>query len=111
MARFSPWKLRGKGIRVLVGDRLGIRKQLVADLIKGLLAPTVLIIPLIGFLIWASLNRGLRPYVRWPVELQGRNADDMSPIEPGKVPTEIRPVVRSLNGLFSKVESAPPART
>jgi two-component system sensor histidine kinase QseC len=39
-------------------------------------------------------------------ELQGRGADDMSPIELGRVPTEIRPVVRSLNGLFSKVESA-----
>jgi two-component system sensor histidine kinase QseC len=30
----------------------------------------------------------------------------MNPIEAGKVPTEIRPVVTSLNGLFSKVESA-----
>jgi len=38
-------------------------------------------------------------------ELQGRNADDMSPIEPVKVPTEIRPVVTSLNGVL-EVESA-----
>jgi two-component system, OmpR family, sensor histidine kinase QseC len=99
-------EVAGKGIRVLVGDRLKIREQLVADLIKGLLAPTVLIIPLLGFLIWASLNRGLGPLRSMAFELQGRNADDMSPIEPGKVPTEIRPVVTSLNGLFSKVESA-----
>jgi two-component system sensor histidine kinase QseC len=96
----------GRGIRVLVGDRLGIRAQLVDDLIEGLLAPTALIIPLLGFLIWASLNRGLRPLRTMASELQGRNADDMSPIEPGRVPTEIRPVVTSLNGLFSKVESA-----
>jgi two-component system, OmpR family, sensor histidine kinase QseC len=99
-------EVAGKGIRVLVGDRLGIREQLLADLIEGLLAPTVLIIPLLGFLIWASLNRGLRPLRSMAFELQGRNADDMSPIEPGRVPTEIRPVITSLNGLFSKVESA-----
>jgi two-component system sensor histidine kinase QseC len=99
-------EVAGKGVRVLVGDRLKIREQLVADLIEGLLAPTVLIIPLLGFLIWASLNRGLGPLRSMAFELQGRNADDMSPIEPGKVPTEIRPVVTSLNGLFSKVESA-----
>jgi two-component system sensor histidine kinase QseC len=99
-------EVAGKGIRVLVGDRLGIREQLLADLIKGLLAPMAIIIPLLGFLIWASLNRGLRPLRLMASELQGRNADDMSPIEPGRVPTEIRPVVTSLNGLFSKVESA-----
>src|SRR5882762_1307896 len=104
--RVFTMEVAGKGIRVLVGDRLGIRKQLVADLIKGLLAPMALIIPLFGFLIWASLNRGLRPLRSMAFELQGRNADDMSPIEPGKVPTEIRPVITSLNGLFSKVESA-----
>jgi two-component system, OmpR family, sensor histidine kinase QseC len=99
-------EVAGKGIRVLVGDRLVFREQLVANLIKGLLAPTLLIIPLLGFLIWASLNRGLRPLRSMAFELQGRNADDMRPIDPGRVPTEIRPVVTSLNGLFSKVESA-----
>ncbi len=50
-----------KGIRVLVGDRLSLRDHLVAELIKGLLAPTLLMIPLLGFLIWVSLSRGLRP--------------------------------------------------
>src|SRR5260370_17664995 len=96
-----------KGIRVLVGDGLGIREQLLADLIRGLMAPMALIIPLLGFLIWASLNRGLRPLRSMAFELQGRNADDMSPIESDRVPSEIRPVVASLNGLFSKVETPP----
>ena len=44
-----------------VGDRLGLREHLVAEIIKGLLAPLLLTIPLLGLLIWASLNRGLRP--------------------------------------------------
>src|SRR5258708_29981216 len=104
--RVFTTEVAGKGIRVLVGDRLGIREQLLADLIKGLLGPTVLIIPLLGFLIWASLNRGLRPLRSMAFELHGRNAHDMSPIESDRVPTEIRPAVTSLNGLFSKVQSA-----
>src|SRR5258707_11758657 len=65
-----------------------------------------LIIRFWGFLIWPSLNRGLRPLRSMAFELQGRNADDMSPIESDRVLSEIRPVVASLNGLFSKVESA-----
>jgi two-component system sensor histidine kinase QseC len=37
-----------KGVRVMVGDRLGLRDRLVTDLIKGLLAPALLIIPLLA---------------------------------------------------------------
>jgi two-component system sensor histidine kinase QseC len=95
-----------KGLRVLVGDRLGLREQIVTDIIKGLLAPTLLIVPLLGFLIWSSLNRGLRPLRMLAFELQGRRADDMSPVEAGRVPAEIVPMMDALNALFSKVESA-----
>lgn len=95
-----------KGIRVLVGDRLGIRDHLVAELIKGLLAPTLLIIPLLGFLIWVSLNRGLKPLRMMADGLKLRDADDMSPVDVGRIPKEIHPVVTSLNGLFAKVQAA-----
>jgi len=95
-----------KRLRVLVGDRLGVREHLVTDIIKGLLAPTLLIVPLLGFLIWSSLNRGLRPLRRLALELQQRRADDMSPVETGRAPAEILPMMTSLNALFSKVESA-----
>jgi two-component system sensor histidine kinase QseC len=95
-----------KGFRVLVGDKLGIRDHLVNEIIKGLLAPTLLVIPLLGLLIWISLNRGLKPLRLMARELRSRSADDMSPIEAGRIPSEIRPVVTSINGLFAKVEAA-----
>ena len=72
-----------KGVRVSVGDRLGLRAHLVEEIIKGLLAPLLLTIPLLGLLIWASLNRGLRPLQALARELGRRNADDMSPVETG----------------------------
>jgi two-component system sensor histidine kinase QseC len=95
-----------KGVRVLVGDRLGLREHLVGEIIKGLLAPLLLTIPLLGLLIWASLNRGLRPLQALAQELGRRNAEDMSPVETGTIPTEIRPVIASLNNLFLKVLDA-----
>jgi two-component system sensor histidine kinase QseC len=94
------------GLRVLVGDRLGVREHLVTGIIKGLLAPTLLIVPLLGLLIWTSLNRGLRPLRNLALELQQRRADDMSPVETGRAPAEILPMMAALNALFSKVESA-----
>lgn len=95
-----------KGIRVLVGDRLGIREHLVAEIIKGLLAPTLMIVPLLGLLIWSSLSRGMQPLRALANELQRRGPDDMSPVQTGRTPAEILPTVTALNHLFEKVEIA-----
>jgi len=95
-----------KNVRVLVGDRLGLRKTFVADIMKGLLAPMFLAVPLLAFLIWASLNRGLRPLQTLAEDLRRRNADDLTPVETGDIPVEILPIVSSLNNLFEKVREA-----
>lgn len=95
-----------KGVRVMVGDRLSLRDRLIADLIKGLLWPTLLIAPLLGLMIWVSLGRGLRPLGDITAALKGRDAEDMRPVDVGHAPTEIRPLVDALNALFAKVEAA-----
>ncbi|ACA14722.1 integral membrane sensor signal transduction histidine kinase [Methylobacterium sp. 4-46] len=95
-----------KGVRVMVGDRLGLRERLVTDLIMGLITPALLVVPLLGMLIWASLGRGLRPLRLMARNLAARDADDMSAIDAGQAPTEVRPLADALNGLFLKVEAA-----
>jgi len=96
----------GNGVRVMVGDKLGSRERLVSDLAMGLLTPVLLAVPLVGMLIWVSLGRGLRPLRRMARNLAARGADDMSAIDAGRAPAEVRPVMDALNGLFSKVEAA-----
>lgn len=93
-----------KGIRVLVGDRLGLRERLVGDLVKGLLWPALLIVPLLGLLIWLSLNRGFRPLAWIAEDLTRRKADDMRPVNVTATPSEVRPLTDALNQLFAKVE-------
>lgn len=95
-----------KGIRVLVGDRMGLRNRLVSDLIRGLLWPAIFIVPLLGLLIWTSLGRGLRPLQLLAVDLKDRAVDDMKPIDLNHTPPEIRPLVNSLNSLFARLEAA-----
>ncbi|MXQ14134.1 ATP-binding protein [Microvirga makkahensis] len=107
----EPWRVyavadRDKGIRVLVGDRLGLRDRLVTDLVRGLLLPAALMVPLLAFLIWASVGRGLRPLRHLTQGLKARGAEDLCPISVGNPPSEIRPVVEALNGLFGKVAAA-----
>lgn len=95
-----------KGVRVAVGDRIGLRDRLVRDILAGLIGPAVLIAPLLGLLIWLALARGLAPLKSVADEIAGRDGEDMRPISPGDPPEEIRPLTAALNALFSKVEAA-----
>lgn len=94
-----------KGVRVLVGDRLGLRDRLVQDLVIGLVAPALLILPLFAGLIWLSIGRGLAPLKQIAADLKGRAADDLAPVQANAL-DEVRPVTDALNGLFRRLESA-----
>jgi two-component system sensor histidine kinase QseC len=95
-----------KGVRVAVGDRIGLRDRLVRDILAGLIAPALLIAPILGLLIWLALARGLAPLKTVTDEIAGRDGEDMRPISPHSAPEEIRPLTTALNALFSKVETA-----
>jgi len=91
---------------VRVGDRIGLRDRLVRDLGAGLLAPLLLVVPLLGALIWVSLGRGLKPLNAVAGEIAARDAEDMRPLTPAEAPAEVRPLIAAINGLFAKVEAA-----
>lgn len=95
-----------KGVRVMVGDRIGLRDRLVRDLLAGLLAPALLITPLLGLLIWISLGRGLAPLHAVAREIAVRDGEDMRPIAPAQAPQEVRPLIGAINELFGKLEAA-----
>ncbi|MFG1412923.1 MAG: ATP-binding protein [Pseudomonadota bacterium] len=107
----EPWRVytildTEKGVRVMVGDRIGLRDRLVRDLVAGLLAPLFLVVPLLGVLIWMSLWRGLKPLNAVARDLTARDAEDMRPLAPAEAPAEVRPLIDAINGLFAKVEAA-----
>lgn len=95
-----------KDVRVVVGDRIGLRDKLVRDLVAGLAAPALMAMPLLGLLIWWSLGRGLRPLNRVAEEIAAREGDDMRSVPPDGAPSEIQPLIGALNGLFAKVEKS-----
>lgn len=94
------------GLRVLVGDRLELRDRLVADLIKGLLAPLVLVVPALALLLWFSLGSGLRPLRAMAGDLAEREPGDLSDLETGRLPRELKPLGRAINSLFARVSTA-----
>lgn len=93
-------------VRVLVGDSVEIRDRLVADVVKGQLVPAVAILPVLALLIWLSVAQGLGPLNRIATSISTRSAEELHAIEQKNVPSEIKPLLKSLNLLFHRVEAA-----
>lgn len=94
------------GVRVLVGDSLEMREQLIGDVIKGQLLPAIAILPLLAAFIWLSVGRGLAPLDVLAVTLSRRSADELHSVEDERAPREVRPLLASLNSLFRRVREA-----
>lgn len=97
---------RETGIRVLVGDSIAHRQRLVRELMWGLAVPGIIVLVVLGALIWLALRQGLEPLRRLTASLAARSPADLSRLEIGNAPSEIRPVVDELNDLLAKVVAA-----
>ncbi|MCB8839907.1 ATP-binding protein [Aurantimonas sp. VKM B-3413] len=98
---------KARGVQVLVGDNLDIRARLVRDMVKGLVLPMALILPVLAAILWFGVGRGLKPLSQLAAGLESRDAEDLHPLpQEAATASEIGPVVTALNGLFRRVADA-----
>ncbi|WP_252716914.1 sensor histidine kinase, partial [Herbaspirillum sp. B65] len=88
---------------VQVGETLEKRAQLANEIIKGVILPQFVILPVALALVWFALSRGLSPLSELQQRIRARRPDDLSPIDSGQVPEEISPLVRSLNDMLARL--------
>ena len=89
-----------------VAETFDKRAQLANEIIKGVILPQFIILPVALALIWFALARGLAPLADLQRRIRARRPDDLSPIEPGQVPEEISPLVASLNDMLERVSQS-----
>nr|WP_307728142.1 sensor histidine kinase N-terminal domain-containing protein [Massilia terrae] len=88
---------------VQVGETLEKRAQLANAIIKGVILPQFIILPVILALVWFALSRGLSPLAQLQERIRARRPDDLSPIDSRQVPEEISPLVGSLNDMLERL--------
>jgi two-component system sensor histidine kinase TctE len=88
---------------VQVAETLDKRADLANEIIKGVILPQFIILPIVLALVWFALARGLSPLAQLQERIRARPSDDLSPIEPGQVPEEISPLVASLNEMLARL--------
>lgn len=91
---------------VQVAETREKRRELANQIIKGVILPEFIILPVALTLLWFALTRGLSPLTALQDHIRSRRPDDMSPIDSSAVPEEISPLVRSLNDMLARLSQS-----
>jgi len=93
-------------VLVQVAETLDKRARLANEIIKGVILPQFVILPLAVVLVWFGLTRGLAPLTAIQQRIRARNPGDTSPIDERAAPQEITPLVSSFNDLLAQLDQS-----
>ena len=91
---------------VQVAETLEKRSVLAHEIIQGVMLPLFVILPLAVLLVWLALARGIQPLNQLEDRIRKRKPDDMSPLDESVVPTEVLPLVSSINDLLTRLQDS-----
>ena len=96
----------GHLVLMQVAETKGKRSTLATEIIKGVMVPQFVILPLAVLLVWLALVRGIRPLSDLEQKIRARKPDDLSPIEESAIPQEVAPLVSSINDLLARLTAS-----
>jgi two-component system sensor histidine kinase TctE len=100
--RTEESSLGSKPILIQVAETREKRSRLATEIVKGVMLPQFIVLPLAVLLVWLALARGIRPLHELEERIRARRPDDLSPIDTHAVPQEVTPLVNSVNDLFAR---------
>lgn len=91
---------------VQVAETREKRSVLAAEIIKGVMLPQFVILPLAVLLVWLALARGIKPLSRLEERIRARKPEDLSPLNHRGVPMEVVPLVDAVNDLLRRLNES-----
>ena len=91
---------------VQVAETLDKRSVLAAEIIKGVMLPQFVTLPLAVLLVWLALVQAIKPLNRLEERIRARRPDDLSPLDTQAVPLEVAPLVSSVNDLLLRLKDS-----
>lgn len=95
----------GDHILLVAAESMDRRSALANSIIKGVIIPQFIVLPIAVLLIWFGLSRGVAPLNALQQRLRARRPDDLSAIDARVVPSEITPLITAMNDLLARLES------
>ena len=91
---------------VQVAETMEKRSVLATEIVKGVMLPQFVILPLAVLLVWLALVQAIKPLNELEERIRARKPDDLSPIEAQEVPMEVAPLVHSVNDLLMRLKDS-----
>jgi two-component system sensor histidine kinase QseC len=95
-----------RGILVQVGEVRRSRDAIAFAVARGLAAPLLVALPVLGFLVWVAVTYGLAPLRAIGQAVSRRDPADVKPLAVRSPPREVEPLVSGLNALFARVRAS-----
>ena len=104
--RWRVFATRGskRDIQVYVGEQLDSRDGILRAVLRGMLLPSMLALPLLAALMWWAVRKAMAPLDALGHSLRSRAPDSTVPLPRDSLPTEVRPMVDELNALLRRIE-------
>ncbi|MFW6073785.1 ATP-binding protein [uncultured Ralstonia sp.] len=91
---------------VQIAQPYSARHEVAARMALRTVAPLLILLPLLGWLVWLAVGRGLSPLGTVARQVQARDAAALSPLPTHGLPDEIRPLTTALNDLLVRLGDA-----
>jgi len=91
---------------VQVAETMDKRSVLATEIVKGVMLPQFVILPLAVLLVWLALVQAIKPLNHLEERIRARSPDDLSPLDAQAVPLEVAPLVSSVNDLLERLKDS-----
>ena len=91
---------------VQVAETMEKRSILATEIVKGVMLPQFVILPLAVLLVWLALVQAIKPLNHLEERIRARRPDDLSPLDAETVPMEVAPLVSAVNDLLMRLKDS-----
>ncbi|PRY01132.1 ATP-binding protein [Paraburkholderia sp. BL25I1N1] len=91
------------GHTVRVFEPANTRSDLVSGVASRIARPTLVALPVLAVMVWFSIGWSLAPLRLLSRAIRSRDVNRLEPVDIGRAPTEVRPLVDAINLLLSRL--------
>lgn len=94
----------GNILQLHVSETTQQRQALIRGILANIVIPQLLLTLIALAVVWYGLKQGLRPLEKLRHEVVNRRRDDLSQLDGGKAPAEVRPLIDAVNNLLERLK-------